>query len=115
MDEFKFSKKIWPTVRIALRACTTALILTLVIPLAGCTSNPAGREPVTRTIPGPPSYLQPVAVPPARAGVSPFIVSEQRKQALGTANTIIAGARGAWSKMKDTYSKSFLKRNPFGR
>lgn len=85
-------------------------MLTLTILLPGCATAPAGREPVTRTIPGPPSYLQPVAVPPAREGADPFVVSEQRKQALGKANTIIVGARSAWSNMKATYQKSFLKR-----
>jgi len=79
--------------------------------LTSCASSGVvGREPITRTIPGPPSYLQPVAVPPARAGADPFIVSEQRKQAIGKANTIIVGARSAWSNMKATYQKSFLKR-----
>lgn len=78
--------------------------------LTGCATVPAGREPVTRNIPGPPDYLQPVAIPPAIAGTSPFVVSEQRKQALGRANTIIVGARSAWQNMKATYQKSFLSR-----
>jgi hypothetical protein len=68
------------------------------------------REPVTRTIPGPPSYLQPAAVPPALAGSSPYVVAEQRKQVIVHQNKIITGAKAAWSKMKDTYRKSFLGR-----
>lgn len=78
--------------------------------LAGCGSTAPLREPVTRVIPGPPSYLQPVAVPPARVGSSPFVVSEQRKQVIVKQNRIITGARDAWQKMKSTYSKSFLQR-----
>lgn len=85
-------------------------MLILTIPLAGCASSGVvGREPITRTIPSPPSYLQPVPVPVAREGASPFVVAEQRKQALGRANSIIVGARSAWSNMKTTYQKSFLK------
>ena len=30
-------------------------------------------------------------------------------------NVVITAARGAWNTMKDTYSKSLLKRNYFGR
>lgn len=83
----------------------------MTLPLANCASRgTVGREPITRNIPGPPEYLQPVPVPPAREGVSPFVVAEQRKQALGKANSIIVGARSAWSNMKATYQKSFLKR-----
>lgn len=80
--------------------------------LGACASlrGPPAREPVTRVIPGPPSYLQPVDVPPATAGTSPFVVSEQRKQVIVHQNGIIVGAKKAWSKMKETYSKSFLGR-----
>ena len=86
-----------------------------VLLLGGCASSAPYREPVTRNIPGPPSYLQPVAVPPARIGTSPFIVAEQRKQVIVKQNGIIVGARDAWTKMKATYQKSFLKKNIFGR
>ena len=89
----------------------TSLLLILSRGLGACASSrlPA-REPVTRVIPGPPSYLQPAAVPPASAGVSPFVVAEQRKQTIVRQNRIIVGAKEAWTKMKDTYRKSFLGR-----
>jgi hypothetical protein len=59
--------------------------------------------------------LQPVPLPPAREGASPFVVSEQRKQVIVKQNSIIVGARDAWSKMKATYQKSFVKKNILGR
>jgi len=85
------------------------LILTSVV-LGACASSTPYREPVTRVIPGPPSYLQPTAVPPATSGASPFVVAEQRKQVIVRQNSIIVGAKKAWAKMKETYGKSFLKR-----
>ena len=93
------------------------LILLTSLSLAGCATSSSlpAREPVTRVIPGPPSYLQPAAVPPAREGVSPFVVAEQRKQVIVQQNAVIVGARNAWTKMKATYQKSFLKRNIFAR
>lgn len=84
-------------------------MLILSLAAAGCASQ-AGREPVTRNIPGPPSYLQPAAIPPATVGTSPYVVAEQRKQVIVKQNTIITGARNAWTKMKETYRKSFLRR-----
>jgi hypothetical protein len=87
----------------------------LALPLAGCaTTRTAAPEPVTRNLPGPPSYLQPAEVPPARVGSSPFVVSEQRKQVIVRQNKVITSARDAWSKMKATYQRSFLKRKMFG-
>lgn len=83
--------------------------------LGGCATNTPIREPVTRNIPGPPSYLQPVAVPHAKKGDSPFVVAEQRKHVIVRQNTVIVNARSAWTNMKATYSKSFLKRSVFGR
>lgn len=65
---------------------------------------------MTRIIPGPPSFLEPAAVPPATTGASPYIVAEQRKQVIVRQNGIIVGAKKAWTKMKETYSKSFLGR-----
>lgn len=85
-------------------------MLILSLAAAGCASQQGYREPVTRNIPGPPSYLQPAAVPPARVGTSPYVVAEQRKQVIVKQNTIITGARNAWTKMKETYRKSFLGR-----
>ena len=77
------------------------------------------REPVTRNIPGPPDYLQPEPVPPtvdrSGKGKSPFVVAEERGQVIVRQNVVITAARGAWNTMKDTYSKSLLKRNYFGR
>jgi hypothetical protein len=49
-------------------------------------------------------------VPPATKGVSPFVVSEQRKEVIVQQNTVITSARNAWQKMKATYQKSFLKK-----
>lgn len=68
------------------------------------------REPVTRVIPGPPSYLKPAAIPPSTPGSSPFVVAEKRKQVIVGQNTVIVGARNAWQRMKQTYSRSLLKR-----
>lgn len=90
-------------------------MLTLTILLGACASSAPLREPVTRTIPGPPSYLQPAAVPPAKEGTSPYVVAEQRKQVIVRQNGVIVGARTAWNNMKATYQKSFLKKNIFGR
>lgn len=99
-----------------IRACTTSLTLILTTLLAACATNNAPlREPVTRVIPDPPSYLQPVAVPPARVGASPYVVAEQRKQVIVQQNGIIVGARNAWQNLKATYGKSFVKKNVFGR
>lgn len=89
-------------------------MLILTISLGACATVPS-REPVTRNIPDPPSYLQPQSVPPARSGASPYVVAEQRKQVIVRQNTIITSARGAWTKMKATYQKSFLKRSILGR
>jgi hypothetical protein len=47
-------------------------------------------------------------------GSSPFVVSEQRKQVIVRQNKVITSARDAWSKMKATYQRSFLKRKMFG-
>lgn len=89
---------------------TTSLLLTLALMANGCATSPPLREPVTRVIPGPPSYLQPAPVPRADVGASPYVVAEQRKQVIVSQNKIIAGAKNAWTKMKDTYHKSFLGR-----
>lgn len=77
-------------------------------------NGPPAREPVTRNIPGPPDYLRPATVPPARVGASPFIVAEQRKQTITHQNKVIVNARTAWNNMKATYQKSFLKKRLFG-
>lgn len=47
--------------------------------------------------------------------MSPYVVSEQRKQVIVKQNGIIVGAKNAWQKMKATYQKSFVKKNIFGR
>jgi hypothetical protein len=38
------------------------------------------------------------------------VVAEQRKQVIVRQNGIIVGAKKAWTKMKETYGKSFLGR-----
>jgi hypothetical protein len=48
-------------------------------------------------------------------GKSPFIVAEERKQVIGRQNTIINATYEAWTRMKQTYGESLLKRNIFGR
>ena len=90
------------------------------LPLLGaCAHVPPAREPVTRTIPGPPSYLRvqpvPSTVDSQGKGKSPFVVAEERKQVIGRQNTIISSTYEAWTSMKQTYSESLLKRNIFGR
>lgn len=92
----------------------TSIILMPLL-LGGCATRGAIREPVTRNIPGPPSYLQPSEVPPARKGASPFVVAEQRKHVIVRQNTVITRARDAWTNMKATYNKSFLKRTSIFR
>jgi hypothetical protein len=71
------------------------------------------REPVTRDIPPPPSYLKPAPVPTATVGASPFVVAEQRKQVIVKQNRIIVGAKKAWSGMKDIYGRSYVKKKFF--
>lgn len=100
----------------ATRVSTTSLLLILTIPLlAACGSTMPLREPTTRDIPGPPKYLQPAAIPPAKAGSSPYVVAEKRKQVIVNQNRVIVGARNAWTNMKTTYQNSFVKKNIFGR
>ncbi len=101
-------------------AHSALLVITLTSLLLGACSHQAPlREPVTRTIPGPPSYLKPEPIPgkvdSKGKGKSPFIVAEERGQVIGRQNTVIVAARDAWTKMKQTYSESLLKRNIFGR
>lgn len=93
---------------------STVLMASLLLP--GCASQAPLREPVTRQLPDPPAYLQPVAKPPATEGVSPFIVSERRGQVIDQQNTIIVRAREAWHTMKRTYStsKGLVRRSLFG-
>ena len=87
--------------------------------LAGCASFQKAplREPVTRELPDPPAYLQPVEVPPAREGSNPFVVAEQRGAVIERQNVIIVRARDAWHTMKRTYStsKGLIRRGLFGR
>jgi len=42
-------------------------------------------------------------------------VAEQRKQVIVRQNAVIVGARKAWTNMKATYQKSFVKRSLFGQ
>ena len=98
---------------------TASTALTASLLLAGCGSfqKPPLREPVTRELPDPPPYLQPAEVPPAREGVSPFVVSEQRKAVIQQQNYVIVRTREAWHTMKRTYStsKGLIKRSLFGQ
>jgi hypothetical protein len=93
-------------------------MLMLLLPLAltdcaGFGQRAPLREPVTRDIPPPPSYLKPAAVPVATIGASPFVVAEQRKQVIVKQNKIIVGAKKAWSGMKNIYGKSYVKKKFF--
>src|SRR5439155_12344774 len=99
--------------RSMLLACM-ALVATLLLPGCATTGNAPAREPVTRELPNPPSYLQPAAVPPATEGVSPFVVSEQRKAVIERQNYVIVRAKDAWQTMKRTYSKSLIRKGVFG-
>lgn len=42
------------------------------------------------------------------------MVAEERGQVIVRQNVVITAARGAWNTMKDTYSKSLLKRGLLG-
>jgi hypothetical protein len=114
-------KKSLKTSKSSWRASLLTLpVIILTSPLLGaCAHNPPAREPVTRQIPGPPDYLRPEPVPStydrSGKGKSPFIVAEERGQVIVRQNVVITAARGAWTDMKATYNKSFLKRNIFGR
>lgn len=95
---------------------STVLVASLL--LAGCaTMGTPVREPVTRELPDPPAYLQPVEVPPAKQGVSPFVVSEQRGAVIEQQNYVIVKAREAWHTMKKTYStsKGLIRKSIFGQ
>jgi hypothetical protein len=93
-------------------ACT---LLALSLSLAGCETFSAipAREPATRNLPPPPTYLQEAKVPPATPGTSPFVVAEQRKQVIEKQNIVIRGAKSAWTKMKATYQKSLVPRKKY--
>ena len=97
----------------SMRLAFTALAASLL--LAGCaTMGSPAREPVTRDLPDPPAYLQPVEKPAAKEGTSPFVVSEQRGAVIDRQNYVIVQARKAWHTMKRTYSKSLIRRSIFG-
>ncbi len=102
MQGFANSKRRLLTVLLSVSTVTAASLL------ASCGNHV--REPVTRTIPGPPEYLRPAPVPPATKGKSAFVVSEERGAVIERQNIIIVGARNAWTKMKETYNTSFLGR-----
>lgn len=105
-----------PLARLMLPVST---VLAASLLLASCSSfqKPPLREPVTRELPDPPSYLQPAEVPPAREGTSPFVVAEQRGAVIERQNVVIVRAREAWHTMKKTYStsKGLIRRSIFGQ
>ena len=84
--------------------------------LAGCNlaTTSAGREPLTRQLPNPPSYMSPVRVTPAKKGDDVYRIALIRRQALNKANTIIAASRKWYIGVKENYSKN-PEPNFFGR
>lgn len=92
-----------------------ALTASLLLGACATTGSTPVREPATRDLPNPPAYLQPIPKPPAREGVSPFVVSEQRGEVIDQQNHVIVRAREAWQTMKKTYSKSLIRRGVFSR
>lgn len=73
--------------------------------LAGCVTSGSSREVVTRSLPGPPSYLNPVAVPDPRAGESLITIAARERAGRLKANGIITSARGQWSALQKTYAR----------
>ena len=73
-----------------------------------------GREPLTRQLPNPPSYMSPVRVSPAKKGDDTFRTALIRKQALDKANTIISASKKWYLGVKENYSKN-PEANFFGR
>jgi len=69
--------------------------------LGACGNNTVGREPLSRDIGAPPSYLQPVPVPPARPGESPVVDARRLVGSLRQANGIIVCAREEWALTRD--------------
>lgn len=96
------------------RASTPCLILSSTLFLAACAHVP-DREPVTRNIPNPPSFLKTSPVPPATPGKNVFVVSQERADVIERQNAVIRRTYNAWITMKETYQKSFLKKSVFGR
>ena len=75
--------------------------ITLAAALGGCANSPPGREPLSRDIGGPPSYLQPVPIPPTRAGESPVVDARRLVGSLRQANGVIVCAREEWTLTRD--------------
>ena len=65
-----------------------------------------GREPITRALPNPPSYMSPVRVAPAKKGDDLYRTALLRRQALDKANTIIVSSKKWYLGVKENYSKN---------
>ena len=74
--------------------------ITLPAALGGCASNET-RPPLAGDIGPPPPYLQPVAIPPAKAGDSPVIDARRLTGSLRQANQRITCAREDWEITRD--------------
>jgi hypothetical protein len=80
----------------------------------GCASNANKyplREPVTRTLPNPPTYLAPVPLPKVRPGDNALVVIKERGQIVRRQNSIISEARKWYEGVKTTYSVSPVPKN----
>lgn len=53
-------------------------------------------------------------MPPATPGKSVFVVSQQRADVIERQNYVISSTYNAWIAMKQTYSKSLVKKSIFG-
>lgn len=96
------------------RLASTLCLLLVSSLLGACAHSLPSREPATRTLPNPPSYLRTATVPPATPGKSVFVVSQQRADVIERQNYVISSTYNAWIAMKQTYSKSLVKKSIFG-
>lgn len=83
-----------------------AAAFSLTTMLSACNATTRGREPITRALPNPPSYMSPVRVTPAKKGDDLYRVALSRRQALDKANTIIVSSRKWYLGVKENYSKN---------
>lgn len=71
--------------------------------LAGCADGTAARTPISRDIPGPPDYLQPVGVREPAAGEFCEVVATRERRGRQRANVIIGKARRDWTAVRERY------------
>lgn len=78
------------------------MMLSAALLLPGCETTGGGSAKPNFLVPGPPSYLQPVAVRKRKAGESWPVVSARYEVGLEEANGIIVSGRRDWSTMSKT-------------